>query len=130
MAKTKNSVITHIGNFKTTEKFLNFIEGRHYLNVLAKYGEQGVSALAAATPKDTGKTASSWMYEIEYNNDSTTIRWFNTNVVNHVNIAIILQQGHGTRNGGYVQGIDYINPALKPIFDAMADRAWKEVQDA
>jgi hypothetical protein len=70
------------------------------------------------------------MYEIEYNNDSTTIRWFNTNVVNHVNIAIILQQGHGTRNGGYVQGIDYINPALKPIFDAMADRAWKEVQDA
>lgn len=118
------------GDFSKIEKFLNFVKGRSYLNSLSKYGEMGVSALANATPKDTGLTADSWKYEIEYNNESTTIRWINTNVVDHVNIAVILQYGHGTRNGGYVTGRDYINPALRPIFDQIAEQAWKEVRSA
>lgn len=126
----KNVVITQKGDFSKIEKFLNFVKGKKYLNVLSKYGEAGVNALSDATPVDTGKTASSWKYEIEYNSDVTIIRWINTNVVNHVNIALILQYGHGTRNGGYVKGIDYINPALKPIFDDIAKQAWKEVCEA
>lgn len=122
--------VTQKGDFSKIEKFLNFVKGRSYLNSLSKYGEMGVSALANATPKDTGLTADSWKYEIEYNNESTTIRWINTNVVDHVNIAVILQYGHGTRNGGYVTGRDYINPALRPIFDQIAEQAWKEVRSA
>lgn len=120
--------IRHKGSFAKTERFLNFIKNRRYLTRLEEYGQRGVELLALATPKDTGKTASSWGYEIEKNDTSTTIRWINTNVVNYVNIAIILQYGHGTRNGGYVAGRDYINPALQPIFDAMAEQAWKEVR--
>lgn len=126
----KNVVITQKGDFSKIEKFLNFVKGKKYLNVLSKYGEAGVNALSDATPVDTGKTASSWKYEIEYNSDVTIIRWINTNVVNHVNIALILQYGHGTRNGGYVKGVDYINPALQPIFDDIAKQAWKEVCEA
>lgn len=122
--------VTQKGDFSKIEKFLNFVKGRSYLNSLAKYGEMGVSALANATPKDTGLTAASWKYEIEYNSESTIIRWINTNVVDHVNIAVILQYGHGTRNGGYVTGRDYINPALRPIFDQIAEQAWKEVRSA
>lgn len=122
--------VTQKGGFSKIEKFLNFVKGRSYLNSLAKYGEMGVSALANATPKDTGLTAASWKYEIEYNSESTIIRWINTNVVDHVNIAVILQYGHGTRNGGYVTGRDYINPALHPIFDQIAEQAWKEVRSA
>ena len=95
--------------------------------ILNKYGKMGVSALAAATPVDTGKTADSWIYEIETSKDSYTITWSNTNVNNHVNIALILQYGHATRNGGYVSGRDYINPALQPVFDQIAEEAWREV---
>lgn len=115
------------GNFKKTEKFLKKSFGRDYLNVLEKYGQEGVAALSAATPIDTGLTATSWSYKIIQNGSSISIVWENSNVQNGVNIAIILQYGHGTRNGGYVSGRDYINPALKPIFDKMADAAWKEV---
>lgn len=120
----------HRGNFNKTEKFLNAMMGRSYLNVLDKYGEMGVQALAAATPVRTGKTAASWTYEIERTPESTTISWLNTNENNGVNIAVILQYGHGTGTGGYVRGTDYINPAMKPIFEAIAEEAWKEVVKA
>lgn len=123
-------IVTHKGSFAKTERFLNFVKGERYLNRLAEFGQRGVDALAQATPKETGKTAGSWAFEIERTDTATTIRWVNTNVVQHVNIALILQYGHGTRNGGYVAGRDYINPALQPIFDEMAERAWKEVRNA
>lgn len=115
------------GSFKKTEKFLKKSFGRDYIGVLEKYAQQGVAALSAATPVKTGLTAISWTYEIIQNGDSISIVWENTNVNKGVNIALILQYGHGTRRGGYVAGYDYINPALKPIFDKMADAAWKEV---
>lgn len=117
------------GNFRKTEKFLKKSFGRNYLDVLEKYAQQGVSSLAAFTPIDSGETAISWGYEIIQNESegSISIVWTNSNVNKGVNIAIILQYGHATRNGGYVEGIDYINPALKPIFEKMADAAWKEV---
>lgn len=115
------------GDFSKTEKFLKKSFGRDYIGVLEKYGQQGVAALSAATSIDTGLTSISWSYEIIQNDDSISIVWENSNVQKGVNIAIILQYGHGTRNGGYVSGRDYINPALKPIFDKMADAAWKEV---
>lgn len=115
------------GDFSKTEKFLKKSFGRNYFRELEKYGRQGVEALSAATPVDSGLTAISWSYEIIQNDSGISIVWKNSNVNDGVNIAIILQYGHGTRNGGYVSGIDYINPALKPIFDKMADAAWKEV---
>lgn len=115
------------GDFSKTEKFLKKSFGRDYISVLEKYGQQGVVALSAATPIDSGLTAISWSYEIIQNEGSISIIWKNSNVNKGVNIAVILQYGHGTRNGGYVNGVDYINPALKPIFDKMADAAWKEV---
>lgn len=115
------------GNFSKTEKFLKKSFGRNYLDVLEKYAQKGVASLSAATPVDTGLTAVSWEYEIIQNDSAISIIWKNVNEHNGVNIAIILQYGHGTRNGGYVEGKDYINPALQPIFDEMADAAWKEV---
>lgn len=115
------------GDFKKTEKFLKKSLGRDYRNVLEKYGQFGVEALSAATPVDSGKTASSWYYEIVQKDSSMSVVWKNSNIHKGVNIAIILQYGHGTRNGGYVDGRDYINPALKPVFEALADAAWKEV---
>ncbi len=95
--------------------------------VLERYGQLGVEALSAATPLESGETASSWSFEIERGTNQTAIRWINSNTNQGVNIAIILQYGHGTNGGGYVEGIDYINPAMKPIFDSMADELWKEV---
>lgn len=115
------------GNFNRTEKFLKKSMGDDYITVLSKYGQRGVEALSAATPKKTGKTASSWRYEIRQEGSSLSVIWSNSNVNKNVNIAIILQYGHGTGWGGYVQGRDYINPALRPIFDELADIAWKEV---
>lgn len=98
-----------------------------HLGNLDKYGREGVVALAAATPIDTGDTASSWVYEIVRNDGSVSIIFSNTNVSDGENIAILLQYGHGTRNGGYVVGRDYINPAIQPIFDKIANHAWKEL---
>lgn len=115
------------GSFDKTENFLKKSFGRNYVGILEKFGQQGVAALSAATPVDSGVTATSWSYEIIQNGSSISIVWNNSNVQKGINIAIILQYGHGTRNGGYVSGRDYINPALKPIFDKMADAAWKEV---
>ena len=115
------------GDFSKTIKFLNKVKNVKINNILSKYGKIGVNALSQATPKDSGVTSRSWNYKIEVNNDNASIVWYNTNVVKGVNIAVILQYGHGTRNGGWVEGRDYINPAMKPIFDKSADQVWKEV---
>lgn len=120
----------HRGDFKKTEILLKKSFGMDYEKVLHKYGVEGVSALASATPVESGKTATSWFYEIIQNNGSISIVWENSNVNKGVNIAVILQYGHGTRTGGYVQGRDYINPALRSIFDKIADAAWKEVTES
>lgn len=117
----------HKGDFSKTEKFFNSLLKLDYLNVLERYGQAGVAALAAATPRDSGLTATSWDYEITHNWKEITIAFTNSNVSNGVNIAIILQYGHGTKGGGYVAGRDYINPAIQPIFDKMANEAWREV---
>lgn len=117
----------HNGNFAHTEHFFKKASERSYLRVLEKYGRAGVEALASATPVDSGKTASEWSYEIEQKNGKYTIYWTNSNINDGVNIAVILQYGHGTGTGGYVTGIDYINPAIRPIFDEIANNAWKEV---
>lgn len=95
---------------------------------LDKYGKEGVAALSAATPVDSGETANSWTYKIEKKNGKVTIGFHNTNIQNGAPIAILLQYGHGTKNGGWVEGRDYINPAIQPIFDKIADSAWKEVK--
>lgn len=123
-------IITHKGDFSKIEGFLKKFVKKDYRALLSKYGEIGVEALSMATPVKTGKTSSSWTYEIEINHGNIILRWINSNVVDHVNIAMILQYGHGTRNGGYVKGIDYVNPALQPIFDQLTDQAWKEVCDS
>ena len=115
------------GDFRKTESFFNRLIKADYLSILSKYGRRGVDALAAATPADSGRTASSWEYQIVDSGDSASIIWSNTNVNKGVNIAVILQYGHGTRNGGYVQGRDYINPAMQHIFDEIANEAWMEV---
>lgn len=115
------------GNFSKLEKMLKQSIGKDYKRILDRYAKEGVKALSEATPVDTGKTASSWGYEIVQENGRISIHWTNSNVNEGVNIALILQYGHGTGTGGYVQGVDYINPALRPIFDALADAAWKEV---
>jgi len=115
------------GDFKKLNSYLERLEEVIKLGKLNKYGERGVSALASATPVDTGLTASSWQYSINREKDSVSISFENTNVNNGVSIAILLQYGHGTRNGGYVQGRDYINPAIQPLFDQIAEEAWKEV---
>lgn len=119
--------ITCSGDLSKTMKFLNRLQNKEYLNILSEYGKRGVDALRAATPKDSGKTADSWYYEITQDRNQTTIEWCNSNMNKGVSIALILQYGHGTGTGGYVQGTDYINPAMKAIFDDLANECWKEV---
>lgn len=117
------------GSFKNTEKFLKRAEKRDFYDRLDEYGRKGVAALSAATPVDSGKTAESWDYEIHYGKDTITISWTNSNVVDgYAVIAVLIQYGHGTRNGGYVQGRDYINPAMRPVFDDIANAVWEEVR--
>lgn len=120
-------VITQKGNFNNTEKFFNKALKGNYARILNAYGEEGVRALAMATPVDSGQTADSWGYVLTTSKGSFTISWTNTNTPNGMPIAIILQYGHGTRNGGYVEGRDYINPAIRPIFDRMTQEVWKEI---
>lgn len=115
------------GGFKKIEAFFDNIFRRDLVRDLDKYGKAGVEALRQATPKDSGLTASSWVYEIDVGVGASTITWKNTNIQNGVSVAVLLQYGHATRNGGYVQGIDYVNPALKAVFDDLANDAWKEV---
>ena len=116
------------GDFSKLNGYLERFKEGLKLGVLDRYGEEGVRALADATPKDTSLTASSWQYRIVRGNGSVSITFDNTNIQNGVPIAIILQYGHATRNGGYVEGIDYINPALRPIFERIAEEAWEEVK--
>jgi hypothetical protein len=117
------------GDFSKTEKYLRKLKStsKNFVQRLNKYGQEGVNALASATPVDTGKTAASWKYKIEERDGSLGIAFYNTNVVKYVNIAIIIQYGHATRTGVWVEGRDYINPAIQPIFDRIADDVWKEV---
>ncbi|UNI72581.1 MAG: type I neck protein [Chaetfec virus UA24_144] len=120
-------VVEAKGDFKKVDTYFKKLKKFEIKRVLDKYGKQGVKALASATPTRTGKTASSWEYKVKASRGLYSITWSNTNVNRGVNIAIILQYGHGTRNGGYVQGRDYINPAMRGIFDQMADEAWREI---
>ena len=115
------------GDFSKLTSFLERAKEGVHVGNLDKYGRQGVAALAAATPIDTGQTANSWYYKIEQRKKGVTISFYNKNVQNGVPIAIILQYGHATRNGGWVQGRNYINPAIQPIFDRIANEAWGEV---
>lgn len=115
------------GDWKNTEDFLSRASKFQVDNILRFYAQRGVEALASHTPKDTGVTASSWGYRIVKKKGSTRVIWTNSNVNDGVSIALILQYGHGTRHGAYVSGVDYINPALRDIFQAIADQAWKEL---
>lgn len=116
------------GDFTKTIDFLGKAKEALSESSLAKYGEMGVKALERATPKRTGKTAASWYYEVEKTSSSVTITWSNSNVHEGVVVAVLLQHGHGTGTGGYVRGVDYINPALKPVFDKIVEDVWKEVE--
>ena len=118
------------GDFSKLTSFLERAKESVKLGDLDKYGKAGVAALSSATPIDSGKTAISWSYEIINKNGSAEIVFKNSNIQNGVPIAIILQYGHGTKNGGWVQGRDYINPAIRPIFDNLANEAWKGVTNA
>lgn len=115
------------GDFSKLTRYLERVKEAVHMGYLDKFGREGVAALASATPVDSGLTANSWYYQIENKKGFVTITFHNSNFQNGVPIAIILQFGHGTRNGGWVQGRDYINPAIQPIFDEIANEAWKEV---
>lgn len=119
------------GDFKKTESFLaKMKEQGRIMAVLEKYGQEGVIALASMTPMDSGLTAGSWDYEIKIESGSYSIIWKNNNLAGRVPVAILLQYGHGTGTAGYVSGRDYINPAIRPIFDRIAEQVWKEVTSA
>ncbi|MBQ5473570.1 MAG: HK97 gp10 family phage protein [Lachnospiraceae bacterium] len=120
---------SHKGNFEKTKDYFSRMKEKKYIKILEKYGIEGVEALAAATPIRTGKTAASWDYEIHIFSDRVEIHFINRNLVNGECVALLIQYGHGTKNGGYVRGRDYINPALQPVFDKMANDVWKEVID-
>ena len=123
--------VNHDGSFKFIEAFLKAMKKEEYiLKVLKAYGELGVSQLAAATPSDTGYTAAMWSYEITAEEGRYSIAWTNDNTVNGTPLVIMLQYGHGTGTGGYVQGRDFINPAIMPIFEDIAKNVWKEVTSA
>ena len=115
------------GDFKKLTSFLERAKEKFDVGILDKYGREGVAALSSATPVDTGLTASSWYYKIENKNGIASIGFYNSNIQNGVPIAIVLQYGHGTGTGGYVKGRDYINPAIQPVFDTLAENAWREV---
>lgn len=119
--------ISQKGSFAKTLKFLKKIQSASFFKTMEKYGEMGVQALRDATPKDTGKTSESWAYEIHQTDAGVSINWTNSNNNHGVYIAVLIQYGHGTRNGGYVQGRDYINPAMVPVFEKIANELWNEV---
>ena len=117
----------HKGDFSKFSRYLERAKNVVRVGDLDKYGRQGVAALASATPVDSGETANSWSYEIERTNESISIQFYNSNIQNGVPIAIIIQYGHGTGTGGWVQGRDYLNPAIRPLFDKIANDMWREV---
>lgn len=118
------------GSFSRTDRFLSTLSRGDFYRTLDKAGREGVEALAAATPVESGVTSASWSYSIERSKGSATIQWTNSHTVNGVPLVILLQYGHGTGTGGYVQGRDFINPALKPVFDKIANDVWKAVTSA
>ena len=115
------------GSTDKTQAFLKKMQAGDLLTGLESLAQQGVNALAGMTPVDSGLTASSWGYRIETKGDSTQIQWYNSHIVDGVNIAVILQYGHGTGTGGYIAGYDYINPSIQPVFDQIAEDVWKKV---
>lgn len=123
------SVITfkQSGNFKSTERFLKRVTKTDFVNKLRAYGDKGVFALYKATPVNTGETAQSWRYAIEQEPGLIRLSWINDYAPNNVQVAVLIQYGHATKNGGWVEGKDYINPAIKPIFDEIVNDLWKEV---
>lgn len=118
------------GSTNNTDNFLKRIVHGDLYSGLESHAQRGVDALRAATPRESGFTADSWSFEIVESGGKVTIWWNNSNVISGFNVAIGLQYGHGTGTGGWVEGYDFINPALKPIFDEIADAVWKEVQRA
>lgn len=115
------------GDFSKGSKFLKELKKKLRFSKLEEYGQKGVDALSAATPRDTGLTSKSWDYRIKDSGNKCTLEWFNTNTNNGVNIALIIDMGHATGTGGWVEGRHYIDPALQPIFDKICEEAWKEV---
>jgi len=118
------------GSFKKTERFLTTMRKKDIFKSLDQFGRQGVAALASATPVDSGLSAESWRYEVIKQRSSYSLRWLNSHVVNGTPVVIWIQYGHGTGTGGWVEGRDFINPAIQPIFDKIADSVWKEVTSA
>lgn len=115
------------GDFSKFTRYLERVKNAIRLGILDKYGRSGVAALASATPVDSGETAASWYYQVKHSSGTASVTFYNSHVNKGVPIAIILQYGHGTGTGGYVEGRDYINPAIQPVFDKLAEEAWKEV---
>ena len=118
------------GEFSKTIRFLKFIYKQEFKQTIDEWARKGVEVLAASTPKDTGITSSSWGYDVKYGLGKITVEWYNTNTTEQVPIVILIQYGHATREGWYLQGTDFINPAMKPIFDGLSDAVWKEVVNA
>jgi hypothetical protein len=117
----------HRGNFNKTNRYLRKLSDLELRNILIRYGSEGVNSLRLNTPKDTGLTADMWDYEIKTRSNGFSIYWTNSNINEGIPIAILLQYGHGTRSGAFVEGIDYINPSMRPIFEKIAEDLWKEV---
>lgn len=116
------------GDFRRTEKILRKLGNGDYLKGFEKFGEAGVEALRSATPVDSGKTAASWSYSIQKTKKGLSIVWSNSNINDGVNVAVLIQYGHATGSGAYIEGVDYINPSLKPVFELIAKEAWEEVK--
>jgi hypothetical protein len=121
---------TSTGDFSKTEKALNTLKSDKIFKSLASYGQRGVDALSSATPVDTGDTAGSWKFQTGFTNGKYSITWLNTNNEGGVNVAILIQYGHGTGTGGYVAGRDFINPAMRPVFDHIVEDLWRQVTNA
>lgn len=119
--------VKHRGSFNKTEQFFNRVLKKDYLNILAKYGELGVSILRSVTPTQTGKTADSWEFGVEEGKGTVTLYWTNTHENDGVNVALMIIYGHGLHNGGYVLGNDFVTPAIQPLMNDLADQVWKEV---
>lgn len=115
------------GSFDKTERYLRKAKNKDYRSILDKYGQQGVEILGAATPEDTGQTSESWSFKVIKTDKGYTINWYNDNVVDGVPVVILLQYGHGTRSGTFVEGRDFINPVMRPLFDRISENLWKEV---
>lgn len=117
----------HSGNFKNTERFLNAAKDLKFESILRRYGQEGVAALANATPVDTGEAASSWNFRVIQKPKYYSLEWTNSSMAGSVPVVILLQYGHANRDGSYLQGVDFINPAIKPVFDKIAEELWREV---